>query len=357
VAFVSTAMNLGATAPNPSGASEVFLRSTCVTTIDSSSNSCVPATNLGSTPDGATPANGASIEPAISGDGRFVAFASTATNLIVAAGPTQQIYVRDTCVQNSTTVSSCTPSTQLISTLNGTTPANAPSENPSVNTSCTTSSAIPCAPGQYVAFASFASNLGANVENGVENIFSRDTCNGVVGVVETITTLCTPYTFLSSQPGGMNPPAATGSSVAPAMSGDGHSVTFISSATNLVANDTNALSDVFLASANQGFTLTVTPQGAGSGSVTDSTGQINCVQTKATATTPLSESGTCVAKYVSGSTVTLTATAVSGSSFAAWGGSAADVTNASCSVSSGSTTTGTCIFSMVADNTATANFK
>src|SRR5262249_1550598 len=148
---------------------------------------------------------------------------------IVAAGPTQQIYVRDTCVQNSTTVSSCTPSTQLISTLNGTTPANAPSENPSVNTSCTTSSAIPCAPGQYVAFASFASNLGANVETGVENICPGNTGKGVGGVVETIPALFTPSPFLSSQPGGMNPPAPNGSSVAPAMSGDGHSVTFISS--------------------------------------------------------------------------------------------------------------------------------
>ena len=356
VAFVSTAMNLGATAPNPSGADEVFVRSTCVTTIGTTSNSCVPATTLGSTPDGTTPADGSSIEPAISGDGRFVVFASTATNLIVGVGPTQEIYVRDTCAGVST-AASCTQSSQLISTSNGTTAANAPSENPSVNTSCSASSTIPCATGQYVSFASFASNLGANVQNGVENIFVRDTCNGEQNIVQTITTVCAPYTFLSSLPGGTNPPAANGSSVTPSISGDGHSVSFISSASNLVANDTNALADVFLAPANQVVTLTVTLQGTGSGTVTDGTGQISCVQTAATSTTSLTESGTCVGNYVSGTTVTLTANAQSGFSFTAWGGSAPNVTNAKCSVSTGSTTTGTCVFSMIADNTATANFK
>lgn len=358
VAFESSATNLGATAPNPSGASEVFIRSTCVTTINTAGNACVPATTLASTPDGSTAANGASIEPAISGDGRFVAFASTATNLIPGDGPTQQIYVRDTCTLTSTsTVTSCTPSTQLISTSNGTSAANGPSENPSINTSCATSSSIPCATGQYVAFASFASNLGADVENGVENIFTRNTCNGVANVVQSITTLCAPYTFLTSRPGGINPSAANGSSVAPAISGDGHSVSFISSASNLVANDTNALADVFLGPANQLFALTVTLQGTGSGTVSDGTGQISCTQVAATSTTPLARTGTCAGKYVSGTTVTLTANAQSAFRFTAWGGSAASVTNASCSVTAGSTTAGTCTFSMIADNTATATFN
>ncbi len=358
VAFTSDATNLGAAAPNPASLSEVFDRSTCVTTIGETDNTCVPATTLASTPDGTTPATGASIEPAISGDGRFVAFASTGTNLVVGSGPTQEIYVRDTCtLTNTTTVSSCTPSTELISTPDGTTPANAPSEYPSLNTSCTTTSAIPCATGQYVAFASFASNLGANVQNGVENIFSRDTCNGVENVISTITTLCAAYTFLSSQAGGVSPPAANGSSVMPAISGDGQSVSFISSASNLVANDLNGVADVFLGATNQVFTLTVTPEGTGSGSVSDSTGLISCTQTAATSTTPLTVAGTCVGNFVSGATVTLTATAQSGYTFTAWGGSAPNVTNASCSVTSGSTTTGTCEFSMIANNTATATFK
>lgn len=370
VAFVSSATNLLAGSNNGlTGNSQVFVRSTCVTTINTTGNTCVPATALASTPDGTTPANAASIEPSISGDGRFVAFASPATNLIpgVPVPATQEIYLRDTCTETSTTVvASCTPSTQLISTPDATmgcsantpcTPANGPSEDPSVNSSCATSSTIPCATGQYVSFASFASNLGANVQNGVENIFSRDTCNGVQNIVQTVTTLCAPYTFLSSQPGGTNPPAANGGSSMPAISGDGHSVSFVSSASNLVANDTNAVADVFLGPTNQLVNLTVALQGAGSGSVTDGTSQISCTQTAATSTTPLTESGTCTGKYVSGTTITLTATAVTGFTFTGWGGSATNVTNASCTVTTDSTTTGTCTFSLIADQNATATFK
>jgi len=358
VAFVSTATNLGATASNPTGASEVFVRSTCVTTVGTVDNTCVPTTTLGSTPDGTTPADGASIEPAVSGDGRFVTFASTATNLLAGVGPTQQIYVRDSCTGTTGTVeASCTPSTQIVSTPDGTTPANGLSESPSLNTSCSTSSTIPCATGQFIAFASFATNLGANVQNGVENIFTRNTCNGVATVVSTVTTLCVSYTFLSSQPGGTSPSPANGSSVAPALSGDGLSVSFISSANNLVANDTNGLPDVFLAGTNQVFTLTVSLLGTGSGTVTDGTGQIDCTQTAATSTTPLTESGSCVGRYVSGTAVTLTGNPLSGYSFIAWGGTAPTVSNASCLVTTATTTAQSCTFSMIQNNTATAKFQ
>ena len=85
---------LGLPRPNPSGKQEIFEQSECygVTT------SCTQTTNLISTPDaGATAADGASIESSISDDGRFVAFASTATNLIPGVGPVQQIYLYDTC--------------------------------------------------------------------------------------------------------------------------------------------------------------------------------------------------------------------------------------------------------------------
>ncbi|HXX46389.1 MAG TPA: hypothetical protein VEJ38_16830 [Candidatus Acidoferrales bacterium] len=357
VAFVSTATNLGATASNPGGNSEVFVRSTCVTTISEAGNGCAPVTTLASTPDGTTPADNASSEPSISSDGRFVAFASTADTLIAGVGPTQEIYVRDTCT-GVTSSPACAPSTQLISTPDGTTPANASSENPSVNSVCTTSSTTTaCAAGQYVAFASMASNLGGNTQNGVENIFVRDTCNGTLTSTTTTTALCSTYTFLSSQPAGVSPPPSNGASLAPSLSGDGNTVAFISSATNLVPRDTNALPDFFLAGANLIFNLTVTLQGTGSGTVTDGTGQIDCIQTAATNTTPLTRSGTCTARYASGTTVTLTATATSPSTFTAWGGTAPNVTNASCTVTSGSTTSGTCSFGEIADNTATANFK
>jgi WD40-like Beta Propeller Repeat len=237
VSFASSATNLGAGAPNPQGLEEIFERSTCSTTIGQTGNTCVPASRLISTPDASTtpttPAGGSSSEPAISYDGRFVAFASTATNLGTASAGVQQIYVRDTC----TAATSCTPLTRLVSTRDGTTPANALSETPSINSIATGS-------GQFIAFASVASNLAANVSNGIESIFVRNTC----AVLPTSTTACSRSLALASQPSGTSPPSANGMSVGPAISGNGHSVAFLSFASDLVARDNNALEDIFLAS-------------------------------------------------------------------------------------------------------------
>ncbi len=250
VSFSSTATNLGPTAPNPGGAQEIFERATCVTTIGTISNSCVPVTNLISTPDGgATAANGLSIQPAISPDGRFVAFASTATDFGIASAGTQQIYVFDTCINVVvTTPPTCTPSSPtLVSTpdtsANPTTPANTLSENPSLSVcSATTTTTGTCPGGVLIAFSSKATNLAPNVVNGIENVFVRSTCVDL----SSTTTACTPRTTLASQAGGSSPPAANGDSIIPAISGDGHAVAFISSANNLVGVDSNGLADVFL---------------------------------------------------------------------------------------------------------------
>jgi hypothetical protein len=245
VSFTSAASNLGSTAPNPNNLPEVFERGTCITTITSSTNSCVSVTTLISTPDGTTAADGASGESSLSAcgsvttttssactsstiyNGRFIAFASTATNLVTGIGPLQQIYVRDTCLGVTITIAQCTPSTTLISTPDGITPANGLSEHPSTNAS-----------GQFVAFASFASNLGGTV-NGVENIFVRNTCLGVIPT-------CTTGVVLASVPNGTAASPANGGSVVPSISGDGHTISFLSTASNLVARDNNALEDIFL---------------------------------------------------------------------------------------------------------------
>jgi hypothetical protein len=219
VAFVSTARNLGAAAPNPGGLAEAFVRS-CATQV----TACEGETDLVSTPDGVTPANGASTQTAIVNTGRFVAFTSTGTNLGVNSGGVQEIYVRDTCLS----ATGCTPSTSLISSSDGTTPANSLAERPSFSSL-----------GQFVAFASAASNLGANTANGIENVFVRNTCTNV--------TNCLPETVVASQPAGTLSPSLNGSSLAPSISGDGHTVSFISFANNLVGRDTNGVADVFLA--------------------------------------------------------------------------------------------------------------
>ncbi|HYD42317.1 MAG TPA: glycoside hydrolase family 6 protein [Anaeromyxobacter sp.] len=79
------------------------------------------------------------------------------------------------------------------------------------------------------------------------------------------------------------------------------------------------------------YALTVTKGGTGSGTVTSNTGGINC-------------GSVCSASYTSGTTVTLTASAASGSMFGGWSG---------CSSSSGST----CTVAMTQARTVTATFN
>ncbi len=236
ISFTSTATNLGPA--NPSADQEIFVRNTCL----GAASGCTPITTLVSSPDVTTPpttlANGPSAQSAISSNGRFITFASTATNLCPAAAAcsgTQQIFLRDTCVGVS---SGCTPGTSLVSIATDGAAGNALSERPVVDST-----------GQFVAFASCAGfssgcNLVTGGTNGFEQIFVRNTCAGVTGT-------CTAATALASvtAPSGTPPTTAPGnnSSVIAALSGNGHFASFISLATNLVANDTNSANDVFLA--------------------------------------------------------------------------------------------------------------
>ena len=78
---------------------------------------------------------------------------------------------------------------------------------------------------------------------------------------------------------------------------------------------------------NTTYTLTITPSGTGSGTVTSNTGGINC-------------GATCSASYTSGTSVILTATPTSGSTFAGWSGACAN-TSGTCTVSSRSSISAT----------------
>ncbi|MGH9733551.1 MAG: hypothetical protein ACRD8A_03030 [Candidatus Acidiferrales bacterium] len=238
ISFSSVATNLGAAAPNPNGTQEIFQRTTCLPT----NAICAAVTTLISTPDGVTPANATSSESQIAGAGRFIVFASAATNLVVGAGPTQQVYMYDTCVSSAAPISGCLPGLTLISTSDGSTPGNGPSEYPTISlgSSAVTASTTT---GEFVAFASRASNLASNASNGVSNVFVRKSCVGFSSSVSN----CTPTTVLATQGAGTSPPPANGDSLMPWISADGHTVTFISAANNLVANDTNGFYNLFLA--------------------------------------------------------------------------------------------------------------
>jgi hypothetical protein len=100
--------------------------------------------------------------------------------------------------------------------------------------------------GNHVVFASKASNLIAGDSNDAYDLFIRDTCNYVVGAVP-----CTPATRRvvmaadGSQPNGDSGSTATSPENSLAVSFFGRHVAFVSSASNLVAGDTNGVDDVF----------------------------------------------------------------------------------------------------------------
>jgi Tol biopolymer transport system component len=163
----------------------------------------------------------------ISQDGRYVLFASTANDLTLTNNnnfvlPCRfNVYLRDTVAGTITLVS-----------VNqaGTGGGNGDSFPTGLSTN-----------GQFALFESTASNLAPNDTNGVNNIFVRDVINGVTTLVNVNTS------------GGY----ANGTSRGSVMTPDGRYVAFVSVATNLVANDTNNIADVFVRDLQAGTTTLV----------------------------------------------------------------------------------------------------
>jgi Tol biopolymer transport system component len=198
VAFLSAASNL--VPGDTNGTFDIFVRDLLAATTQRVSLG--PAGVQG---------DGASLYPAVSGNGRFVAFTSEATNLVVGdQNGSIDVFVRDRL----------TGVTRRASVGPGGVEANSGSVNlPSIS-----------ADGRFVAFDSSASNLVPVDTNGVQDIFVRD--------LQAATT-----SRVSLGAGGAE---ANGISVSPTLSRDGRVVAFQSDATNLVAVDTNGVSDVFV---------------------------------------------------------------------------------------------------------------
>ncbi len=161
---------------------------------------------------GGLDSNGASESPSISADGRYVAFHSDASDLVVGDGNGfRDVFVRDRQTNTTTRVSVDT----------GGLDSNGMSQNPSIS-----------ADGRYVAFASDASDLVAGDGNGLADIFVRDR--------QTNTT-----TRVSVDTGGLD---SNGASARPSISADGRYVAFRSAATDLVLVpvDANGANDIFV---------------------------------------------------------------------------------------------------------------
>jgi trimeric autotransporter adhesin len=230
VAFQSWASNLTS---NENSAIEpnMFVRDTCV----GAPASCSPTTTRLDIATDGTVANSSVFQaiPAISGEGRIVAFGSRATNLVsLNVGGQGNVYVRDTCAGAA---AGCAPSTDLVSLANDGSTANCGSPSQGLSMS---------ADGRFVAFDSIATNLVPGdtfPACGFEDIFIRDTCFGAASG-------CAPSTVRASVSNAPNLAAqANNISGYPAISTDGHYVVFLSAATNLIPGGANGHTMVFLA--------------------------------------------------------------------------------------------------------------
>lgn len=162
--------------------------------------------------------NDQSFHPAISADGRFVAFTSFAGNLVaVDANGVSDVFVRDRAGAT----------TELASLAS----------NGAQGDGAMTCASI-SADGRYVVFWGEASNLVGGDTNGSADVFVRDRLNAATERVSV------------DSSGAQANAGSTGGMISP----DGRFVAFRSSATNLVTGDTNGKADIFLRDRQTGST-------------------------------------------------------------------------------------------------------
>ncbi|OGL31889.1 hypothetical protein A3F64_00595, partial [Candidatus Saccharibacteria bacterium RIFCSPHIGHO2_12_FULL_42_8] len=197
IAYSSAATNL--VAGDTNGVLDVFLYDTVTET-----------TKRISVDSGGNEAHSDSYEPSISGDGRYIAYASDADNLVTSdTNIMTDMFLYDTV--NETT--------SRISVDSGGVEADGSSGGASVSSD-----------GRYITYHSDATNLVAGDTNVTTDVFLYDT--------DTQTT-----SRISVDSGGTE---STGYSYSPAISGDGQYITYSSDSTDLVIGDTNGFSDIFL---------------------------------------------------------------------------------------------------------------
>ncbi len=169
---------------------------------------------------GGAQADGVSAVPSISGNGRFVAFSSNADNLVeLDTNSFADIFVRDRKLGTTERVSVATGGAQAD------------------GDSSLVAQAV-SADGRFVAFWSNADNFVPGDTNGATDVFVRDRQYGTTERASVAT-------------GGAQ---ADGGSVGASISTDGRYVAFWSDATNLVPDDTNGATDVFVRDRQLGTT-------------------------------------------------------------------------------------------------------
>lgn len=260
VAFASSATNL--VAGDLNGLDDSFLhdRSSGVTTLVSLDSSGAQA-------------NGASARPVVSEDGRYVIFESDATNLdVLDLNGARDVFLRDLQL-GVTTLISLDPSGAQASGASGD-PALTPDgrfasfriladiyvrdlttnttslvsvDQFGVNAAGSSFGSSISADGRYVAFSSVSPNIVAPDTNAAYDVFVRDTLAGVT-ILASVDTIGNQANNLSGDP---------------AISPDGRYIAYFSLANNLVAGDTNNRRDVFRHDLQTGATIRVSVDSAG----------------------------------------------------------------------------------------------
>jgi Tol biopolymer transport system component len=159
----------------------------------------------------------------ISADGRYVVFTSEAGNLVPGdTNDATDVFVHD-CQTGDTIRVSVTPSGGQAVGFSG--------------------EGVISADGRYVAFDSYARNLVSHDTNGGQDVFLRDLKTGKTTRMDVSS--YGRQTARGSQSG------------SPAISADGRFVAFASNAPNLVTGDTNRVTDIFLRDRKRGLTVRV----------------------------------------------------------------------------------------------------
>jgi hypothetical protein len=189
---------------------------------------------------GAEGLQGFSRHPSISGNGRWVTFESAATNLV--GSDTNGLI--DICVHDR--LLGITKRLNIHSS--GSQSVGGDSARPVISLD-----------GRYVAFDSLAGNLVAGDINGRRDVFVHDRDTDGDGVMDEAGVVATERVSVSSS----EQEAIGGDSTDASITENGRYVAFGSTATNLVPNDTNGVSDIFLRDRLNGTTvrLSVGPGG------------------------------------------------------------------------------------------------
>jgi hypothetical protein len=227
VGFISRATNLVSDNETvPPGYWELYVRDLCVGV--NAPSGCVPSTKMVSVGEEGESANAPSASPSLSGDGRFVAFVSAATNLAsetAATGP--EVYVRDTCA-GPTGTKSCVTSTIAVPVDEEDRVTGVQAGRPAISTD-----------GRYVAFEMWAAKSVGQASASASQVILADTCLGIDAPVVCNATA----KRISFAPDGS---ALGGANISPSINSDGRFVVFESQPADSVTGNTGSTSKAFL---------------------------------------------------------------------------------------------------------------